>query len=383
MIYLDYAANTPPEAEVLEAFCSVSKEYIANPNSNYLLGVEANNRLRKATEQIASLLGTQGSEIIYTSGATESNNLAIKGVAGKYKKYGRHIITTFLEHSSVTGPAVYLQNQGFEVDYVDVLPSGLLDLEHLKELLREDTILVSVCWVDSEIGIKQDIERIAEVIKPYKNCVFHVDATQAVGKIPVSAEVADLISFAPHKFYGLNGCGVLIKKENILLEPQIHGGISTTAFRSGTPALANAVAAEKALSLAVSDMDRRYEYVSELNRSLKEGFKKYSGILINSTENSIPFILNLSIKGVKSEIFQKELEGFGIYVATKSACCVPNTVSRPVYALTKDRKAALSTLRISLSHLTSKEDVEFFLDCFDKCYKKVVFGGQEHFYGKI
>jgi len=371
MIYLDYAANTPVDDIVLQTFCEVSKEYIANPNSNYPLGAKANNRLSESTKQIASLLRAMESEVIYTSGASESNNLAIKGAMAKYKKYGKHIITTFLEHSSVTGAISALQGEGYEVDYVDILKSGLVDLEHLKELLREDTILVSICYVDSEIGIKQDIDEISNIIKAYDNCVFHVDATQAVGKIPVSAKNIDLMSFAPHKFYGLNGCGVLIKKENVMLEPQIHGGISTTPFRSGTPALALAAATEKALSIAVSEMQERYEYVATLNQKLREHFKKYPKIKINSTENSIPFILNLSIMGVKSELFQSELEKLDIYVATKSACCAPNTVSRPVYALTKDKKASLSTLRISLSHLTTSEDVEVFLNCFKKCYEKL------------
>lgn len=371
MIYLDYAANTPVDDIVIEAFCEACKKYIANPNSNYILGVQANNRLNESTKQIASLFGAKESEIIYTSGASESNNLAIKGATAKYKKYGKHIITTFLEHSSVTGAISALQGEGYEVDYVDVLKSGLVDLEHLKELLREDTILVSICYVDSEIGIRQDIDKIANIIKTYENCVFHVDATQAVGKIPVSVENVDLMSFAPHKFYGLNGCGVLIKKENVMLEPQIHGGISTTPFRSGTPALALAIATEKALSIAICEMQSRYEYVAKLNQKLREYFNKFKKVKINSTENSTPFILNLSILGIKSELFQRELERFDIYVATKAACCAINTVSRPVYALTKDKKASLSTLRISLSHLTTNEDVEVFLNCFEKCYKKL------------
>ena len=210
MIYLDYAANTPVNDAVLETFCEIAKKYIANPNSYYLLGTGANQRLSESTKQIASLLGVNEDEIIYTSGASESNNLAIKGVASKYKKYGKHIITTFLEHSSVTGAIGALQNEGYEVDYVDILENGLVDLEHLKELIRDDTILVSICYVDSEIGIKQDIEKIAKLLNSYNHCFFHVDATQAVGKIPVCATNVDLMSFAPHKFYGLNGCGILI-----------------------------------------------------------------------------------------------------------------------------------------------------------------------------
>ncbi len=365
MIYLDYAANTPVSGEVLQTFCEVSRNYIANPNSPYSLGIQAAKRLDEATQQIKELLNVEKSEIIYTSGASESNNLAIKGTALQYKKYGRHIITTYLEHSSVNGAVAALQNMGYEVDYVDITKSGLVDLEHLKELLREDTVLVSICYVDSEVGIRQQINKIAELIKSYPHCFFHVDATQAVGKIPVNFENVDLITFAPHKFYGLNGCGVLIKKQGMLLEPLIHGGISTTPFRSGTPALSLIASTAKALSLAVSELNARYEYVEKLNKKLREALKRYPNVKINSTEQSVPFILNISVKGAKSEDFQAELAANEIYVSTKSACCAPNTASRPVYALTRDKKAALSTLRISLSHLTTVSELDEFLKCFD------------------
>lgn len=372
MIYLDYTANTPVNEAVLQTFCEISREYIANPNSPYPQGRLAKACLGEATGQIARLMNVLESEIIYTSGASESNNLAIKGIAQYYKKYGRHIITTYLEHSSVNGAMAALQNLGYEVDYVDITESGLVDLNHLKELLREDTILVSICYVDSEVGIRQRIDEIGELLSDYPHCFFHVDATQAVGKIPVPLGNVDLVSFAPHKFYGLNGCGVLIKKESVLLEPQIHGGISTTAFRSGTPALALIVSTAKALALAVSETDQKYQYVEELNQKLRVAFKQYPKVRVNSTDQSVPFILNISIIGAKSEDFQAALAEYEICVSTKSACCAPNTASRPVYALTKDKKAALSTLRISLSHLTPLSHIEIFLACFDECYSKFV-----------
>jgi len=372
MIYLDYAANTPANEEVIKVFSDVSREYIANPNSAHQLGILAKTRLNESTKKIASLLNVLESEIIYTSGASESNNLAIKGAAEQYKRYGKHIITTYLEHSSVTGAMQALQNLGYEVDYVDITQSGLVDLDHLKELLRDDTILVSVCYIDSEVGIMQQVDEIAEILSYNPHCLFHVDATQAVGKIPASFSNIDLITFTPHKFYGLNGCGVLIKKEGVLLEPLIHGGISTTPFRSGTPALGLIASTEKALFLAYMDMKTRYDYVKSLNENLRESFKKYPRIKINSTINSVPFILNISIIKTNTEVFRAALEEHDIYVSTKSACCAPNTVSRPVYALTKDRKIALSTLRISLSHLTSAQDIDLFLECFDECYRKLV-----------
>jgi cysteine desulfurase len=372
MIYLDYAANTPVDEAVLNTFVETSTNYIANPNSSHRLGRQAKEELDLATEHIAKLVNVKPSEIIYTSGATESNNLAIKGIANEYRKNGKHIITTFLEHSSVTGAFTALQNDGYEVDFVDISRDGHVDLDHLKELLRTDTILVSICYVDSEIGIMQDVEKIANLIANYPNCYFHVDATQAIGKIPVCFDNIDLITFSPHKFYGLNGCGILIRKENVLIQPLIHGGISTTTFRSGTPMLAFATSTDKALTLALDDLDNKYKHVKQLNDKLRTSLSKYPKVSINSTNNSIPYILNISVKGVRGELFQDELEKLDIFISTKSACCHTNTASKPVYALTKDRKLAMSTLRISVGYMTTMEDIEGFLLGFDDCYKNLV-----------
>lgn len=372
MIYLDYAANTPVNEEVVNVFRDVSLKFIANPNSSHTLGLKAKERLDDSTKKIAELLNVKESEIIYTSGASESNNLAIKGIAQQYKKFGKHIITSYLEHSSVNGAMGYLQNQGFEIEYVDITDSGLVDLNHLKEIIRYDTILVSICYVDSELGLKQQVDEIGNIISAHPRCYFHVDATQAVGKIPVAFENVDLVTFTPHKFYGLNGCGVLIKKEKVLLEPLIHGGISTSDFRSGTPALNMIAACEKALSISYENMEDSYEYVKKLNDTIRASLKKYNAIKINSNENSVPFILNISIPNINTEIFKMELDKEGIYLSTKSACCAPKTVSRPVYAVTKDKKNALSTLRISLSYLTTKDDINEFLVKFDELYNKLV-----------
>lgn len=372
MIYLDYAANTPVSEEVLTCFCEASKQYIANPNSTHSMGRMANERLNACTAQILAFLELKDCEVIYTSGATESNNLAIKGIAEKYQRNGKHIITTYLEHSSVNGAVAALQNSGFEVEYVDIDENGAVDLNHLKALLRKDTILVSVCYVDSELGTQQPIEAISELLKSYPNCRFHVDATQAVGKIPVSLSCADLATFAPHKFYGLNGSGVLIKKEGVMLEPQIHGGISTTPYRSGTPALAMIAATARALELSYGKMAEKHQHVMLLNQMLRSALSRYPKIKLNSTDICVPYILNVSIIGAKTTEFIAELEQHEIYVSSKSACCAPNTVSRPVYAMTKDKKRALSTLRVSISHLTTEEEIKTFLEVFDVCYNKFV-----------
>lgn len=370
MIYLDYAANTPIDKEVIEYFTKESMKYIANPNSSHQLGREAKDRMDEITENIAQMLSVKSSEIIYTSGASEANNLALKGLARVNRHNGKHIISTFLEHSSVSGTLSYLQEQGYEIDLVNVTPDGHIDISHLKELLRKDTILVSICYVDSELGVVQPIEEIAGILKDYPNCFFHSDATQAVGKIPISIDNIDCITFTPHKFFGLNGCGVLVKKDHVILEPLIHGGSSTTLYRSGTPVLGQAASIEKALELAITNLDDRYDYVRKLNDKLKKELLSYEKVRINSTKYSIPHILNLSVRGVKATEFTKALEQEGVCVSIKSACSVVNTPSRPVFAVTKDRKNALASWRISLSHMTKEEEIEQFLKAFSICYDK-------------
>lgn len=374
IIYLDYSANTPVDTSVLDSYYQTVKEYYGNPNSKHNLGRNAYNRLNQATERIAELLKVKPSEIIYTSGATESNNTAIKGIARINRNNGRHIISTSLEHSSVSGTLTYLQELGYEIDLISITQNGTIDLNHLKRLLRNDTILVSICAVDSELGVVQPIQDVIEILKDYPNCKLHVDCTQAIGKINFSFTGVDTASFTAHKFYGLNSCGILYKKDNIIIEPLIHGGKSTTIYRSGTPDLAMVVAIEKSLDLAISNLNKRYEKVSRLNKTLIDNLKKYPLVRINSTEKSVPHIINLSIKGVKSKDFQQALDNHGVCISTKSACSVENTPSRAVYEVSKDRKNALNSWRISISHLTTDDEVSKFLKIFDICYQTLTKG---------
>ena len=261
MIYLDYSATTPVDERVLETFNKVCKEYPGNSNSLHSLGVKSKKLENYATEEIAKMLKVKPSEVIYTSGASESNNTAIKGICLKYQNRGKHIITTYLEHSSIIAPLNYLTDLGFEVDFVKIDDNGLVDLEDLKRLLRDDTILVSICMVDSEIGLRQPIKKIANILKDYPKCYFHVDCTQALGKIPVDLSCVDLASMSAHKIFGMKGIGLLIKKENIQIEPLIHGGKSTTSYRSGTPALPLIVSLMKAMELIVPNVEKNMEYM--------------------------------------------------------------------------------------------------------------------------
>lgn len=371
MIYLDYSATTPVDKRVLETFNKVSLDFIGNPNSLHRLGVESKALIDKSIEQIKDILNIKNSEVIFTSGSSEANNLAIKGICEKYKNRGKHIITTPLEHSSVYGPLNYLSEEGFEVDFVKLDELGRVDLDDLKRLMRDDTILVTITAVNSEIGIIEPINEIAEIIKEYPKCYFHVDATQAIGKVKIDLSNVDLVSFSAHKFYGLKGVGCLIKRDNLVINSQINGGKSTSVYRSGTPTVALNASLAKALRLALENIDSDYNYVKELNSYLKEKLKKYENVSINSNEYSIPHILNLSVIGIKPETMLHALEEFDIYISTQSACAT-GASSKAVMALTGDIEKANSSIRISLSKLTTKEELDKFLVSFDECYKKLL-----------
>lgn len=364
MIYLDYSATTPTNDEVLDTFVKVSKEFIGNPNSLHTLGRKSADLIDAATKQIADILNINPKEIIYTSGASESNNTVIKGICLQYQNRGKHIITTNFEHSSIYGPLSYLQTLGFEVDFVKTDENGVVDLDDLKKLLRDDTILVSITAVNSEIGIIEPIEEIGEILKDYPKCFFHSDLTQIIGKKKVNLENIDLASFSTHKIFGIKGIGGLIKKEKINLMPLIHGGKSTTIYRSGTPAVALIASLSKAMRLAYQNIEDNYKYVEKLNSKLRNELGKYSTIHINSNDKCLPYILNLSVLGVKPETMLHALEEKEIYISTQTACASSNSYSKAVYSLTNSKELAETSIRISISYVTKEEEIDIFLKEF-------------------
>lgn len=372
MIYLDYAATTPVDKRVLNTFNKVCLNYPGNSNSLHKLGAESKELEDYTTEKIKELLKLKDEEIIYTSGASESNNHVIKGICSKYQNRGKHIITTLLEHSSVLSTIEYLaDHQGFTVDYVKIDDNGRVDIDNLKQLLTNDTILVSICLVDSELGIVQPIEEISEVLKEYPKCLFHVDCTQALGKIPINFSLMDFASLSIHKIYGMKGIGLLIKKKGIIIDNLIHGGKSTTPYRSGTPALPLIVSSMKAISLVLDNLEEHKKYVELLNKKIITELKKYSGITINSTKYSIPYTINFSLNNIKPETFIHALDEYDIYISTKSACSNSNTMSDSVYAVTKDRDRAMHSIRISISYKTKEEEIDEFLSKLNIVYKKL------------
>lgn len=376
MIYLDYAASTPVNPEVLDIFNKTTIKYYANPNSSHKLGLEAKKIIDDSTKNIANNLGVLPEEIIYTSGASESNNLVIKGICERYKNRGKHILISSLEHNSITSAATTMQELGFEVELIPITKDGYINIDALKNMLRKDTILVSICSVDSELGLKQPIEEIGKILKEYPNCFFHTDSSQSIGKVKIDYTNVDLVTITPHKFYGLNSSGILIKKKNTSLKAQIEGGKSTTIYRSGTPSIANIVACDKALDIAIKSCPKNYDYILNLSTIIKNKLKEYPKVKINTTDNSIPHTINFSIIGIKSMDIQNDLEKYDIYVSTKTSCCPIETPSKLVYALTKDKKLSSSSVRLSLSHLTTIEEINKFLEAFASIYKEYETNGK-------
>lgn len=366
MIYLDYSATSPVDREVLESFVKAC-DYFGNPNSTHKLGTKAKKLIDASTAQISSLLNVKPTEIIYTSGASESNNTIIKAMEF-YKNRGNKILTTELEHSSVYGPLNYLSEKGFEIEYIS-LKDGLVDIDKFEKML-EDVCLVTISMVNSETGIKQPIEEIGKILKKYPKILFHTDITQALGKIKFDLSDVDFASFSAHKFFGIKGIGGFYMKDGIKINPLVSGGKSTTKFRSGTPATPLIASMAKALRLSYENMEKDLEKIKELNICLKKELSKYERVTINSNNYSIDQILNFSVLNVKPETFMHALEEKEVFISTQSACALGD-YSKAVLALTNDMERASTSLRVSISRKTTKKDIDDFLEAFDICYNEL------------
>ncbi len=371
MIYLDYSATTPIGFEVLDTYNKTSKDFFGNPNSIHELGVKSKNLMNSATKQIAEIFNINESEITYTSGATMANNLALIGTAMHNHKKGKHIIVSKLEHPSIYAICDYLSSLGFEISYVNNDEEGLIDFDDLKSLTREDTILVSICAVNSELGIRQPLKMIRQKKKKENpHTVFHSDMTQAIGKVSISMHDVDLATFTAHKIYGPKGIGVLYKSNNIAISPILFGSGKMNMLNPGTPAVPLIVALSKAVRLATTDIEKKERFIERLNLKIVDALKKYNGIMINKTKYSIPHILNISLRNIKAETFLHALEEFEVYVSSNTACS-SGTLSTSVMAVYNDKVRASSTLRISLSHLTTTDEINKFINYFDEIYRKL------------
>lgn len=372
MTYLDYSATTPVDEKILNTYINVTNEYIGNVNSLHECGIKSKKLYEDSILEICSCLNCVPSEVVITSGASESNSLAILGTVLKSESK-KHIITSKLEHKSILDLMKYLKQKGINIEYVNLLDNGLVDLKHLEELINDDTILVSICGVNSETGYKQDLKSINDVIKKKnRNTLFHSDLTQALGKTKFDLKDVDLASFSSHKIYAPKGCGILYKKRNIEIDKLVYGTNSLYRYRGGTPSLPLIVSFSKAVKKAVKHLDENIERCKEINEFLKSELSKYE-IKINSNEYSIPQIFNFSLLKMKGKDFVREISKYGIYVSSSSACSSSLDYSLILDVITNgNRLVSTTSVRISISHLTTMDDIKKFIDAFDEIYKKKI-----------
>ena len=371
MIYLDYSATTPVTYDVLESYNKATRDYMGNANSLHALGVKSKVLLNSATKQICELLNINEDELVITSGATESNNTALKGIALANYKKGKHIIVSKLEHPSVYKICEFLESMGFEISYVNNNDEGLIDFEDLRKQVRQDTVLVSICAVNSEIGVRQPLKTLRQIIKKENpDTIFHSDITQAIGKVPVNLHDVDAASMSGHKIFGPKGIGLLYKNEKVKMVPLIHGTGKSNELRSGTPPLPLIVALSKALRIALTDLERKEALVTKLNEKVCKDLEKYPDIKINKTKYSIPHILSVSLMDIKPETFVHALEEDEVYIGTNTACA-SGDLSSSVMAVYGDKVRATTTIRISISHVTTNEEISKFLNLFAINYNKL------------
>ncbi|GGE77250.1 cysteine desulfurase family protein [Priestia taiwanensis] len=361
MIYFDNSATTKPYKEVLDAFVTVSTNYFGNPSSIHQLGSEAERLLTQSRTVVASLLHVKQSEIVFTSGGTEGNNLAIKGIALKHRNRGKHIITSQGEHPSVVEACKQLEQVGFDVTYLPLNEQGVVTVQSVKEALRDDTILVSLIHVNNEIGSIQPIQEIAQLLKNYPKVFFHVDHVQGIGKVPISLQHIDLCTVSGHKFHSVKGTGILYIRNGVKLDPLLSGGQQESFVRSGTENLAGIVAMTKALRMTLEKSKEAVGYVTALKEELQTFLEGLDYAHVNSPVGGAPHILNVSFIGLKPEVLVHAFEERGIFVSTKSACSSKQKeISRVLLALGLQEKIAESAIRISLSFENTKEEVEAF-----------------------
>jgi cysteine desulfurase len=362
-IYMDYGATTPVDPRVVDAMIPWLREHFGNPASrSHAWGWEAEEAVEKARADVAALIGADPREIVWTSGATESNNLAIKGAAHFYQGKGKHLITVKTEHKAVLDTMRELERQGFEVTYLDVQENGLLDLDRLRDSLRPDTILLSVMFVNNEIGVIQDIEALGRMCRE-RGIVFHVDAAQATGKVAIDLATlpVDLMSLASHKTYGPKGIGALYvrRKPRIRLEAQMHGGGHERGMRSGTLPTHQCVGMGEAFRIAKLEMAQDLAHAKRLNQRLLDGLTGIEQVFINGDlKHRVPHNLNISFNYVEGESLIMGIKG--IAVSSGSACTSaslePSYVLR---ALGRSDELAHSSLRMTVGRFTTEADIDY------------------------
>ena len=368
-VYLDNAASTRVSKPVIELMNKAMDEDYANPSAKHLKGMEAEKYLKEAAEKIAKTMKVSEKELVFTSGGTESNNMALIGVAMARQRYGKHIISTAIEHSAVHQVLVHLADLGFEYSILKVDEKGQISLEELKSLLRADTILVSVMYVNNEIGAVQDIKAIANIVHGYnKDIYMHTDAIQAYGKFKIfpKKEGIDLLSVSAHKLHGPKGSGFLYIDERVNIKPIIYGGGQQRGLRSGTLNIPGIAGLGEAAKEAYENFDKEVEYIYSLRDYLIDEITKLNdeGIKLNSGKGSkfAPHVLSISISGVRAEVLLHAMEERGVYIASGSACSSNHPgLSGTLKGIGLKEEFLSSTVRVSFSKYNNKEELDFFL----------------------
>lgn len=375
MIYLDNSATTKPFDDVIDSYIKVAKSYFGNPSSLHGIGGQAEKLLSQSRSQIANLLQVKPQEIIFTSGGSEGNNYAIKGTALQYQNRGKHIITTSIEHPSVSEACKQLTELGFEITYLPVDSNGVVSIDSLKNAIREDTILVSIIHVNNEVGTIQPVEEIGELLENYPKVIYHVDHVQGMGKTRLDFYKAklDLCTISGHKFNGLKGTGVLYVRQGVRIKPLISGGDQEMQKRAGTENVAGFVALAKALRLTLENREENIKHLSQLKKSIIEKLSLISAVKIHTPEQfSAPHIINFSIDGLKPEVFVHLLEENEIYVSTTSACSSKNNEpSKTLLAMGVPNVLANSSIRISLSPQNELAEVPIIIQAIENAIKKL------------
>ncbi|MBC1488057.1 cysteine desulfurase [Listeria sp. FSL L7-1485] len=364
MIYFDNSATTKPNSAVLETYTKVASTYFANPSSLHRFGAKSKELLDTSRKQIATMLEVLPEELIFTSGGTEGNNLAIKGLAYSYQNRGKHIITSSIEHPSVRLVMEELEQEGFKVTYLKVDKNGVINLTELKQALSEDTILVSIMGVNNEVGSIQPLREIGQLTAERPDTFFHVDFVQGIGKIPVKIKEhhIDLLTISGHKFHALRGSGVLFKRKNVHLHPEIIGGGQEMGYRSGTENLAGTVALAKALRLALEQQQKQTDIVTIRDFLLTEIAKMPDMTVHTKKVVAAPHIVCFSAKGHRGEILVHALEKEDIYISTTSACSSKQKLaSSTLKAMGVTDEEATGAVRVSLSYENRLSEAKIFI----------------------
>ncbi|MGD6802587.1 cysteine desulfurase family protein [Rossellomorea aquimaris] len=361
MIYFDNSATTKPYKEVIHAFTKVNEDYFANPSSIHALGGKVESLISKSRKQVAGLLGIKETEVFFTSGGTESNNLALKGTALQYRNRGRHIITSVIEHPSILETCGQLERLGYTITYLPVDSTGCVKVEDVVDAIKDETILVSIMHVNNEVGSIQPIEEIGNALHAFPKIIFHVDHIQGLGKVPLSfyESRVNLCSISGHKIHGLKGTGMLYIQEGLEISPLLSGGEQERKIRSGTENTGGIVSFAKALRLHFESRGKELAKMQRLNSYLRDQLKVIEGITIHSPEAAAPHILNFSVQDIRGEILVHALEEFDIFVSTTSACSSKKNVpSRTLLGMGVAENLLDTSIRVSFSFENTIEEVD-------------------------